>query len=261
MNDLSPCDLAVDKAGAHSLKDKVALVIGGSRGIGASVAQRFGTCGCRVAIGYRARSDAAEKVAAQIVAAGGRCVTAKGNITEAAGAQKIVDVCVNQYGQIDILVISAGVAPYRPLDAVDAAFVREVFDANVLGTILATQAALPNLTSPGGRIVNFASGLAFRPIPTTSVYAASKAAVMSLTHAFSKELGPKGITVNAVAPGVIETDVTTAILEQRGGEILAATPLGRIGQPVDIAGIVIFLASPDAGWITGRTILADSGVL
>jgi 3-oxoacyl-[acyl-carrier protein] reductase len=254
-------DGSAQEASGYPIKDKVALVIGGSRGIGAAVAHRLAACGCRVAIGYRARTDAAETVASQIVAAGGRCVTAQGDITEVGGAQKIVNVCVNQFSQIDILIISAGVAPYRPLEAIDAAFVRAIFDANVLGTILATQAALPYLTAPGGRIINFASGLAFRPIPTSSVYAASKAAVVSLTHAFSKELGPKGITVNAVAPGVIETDMTSTILAQRGTEILAATPLGRIGQPTDIAGIVTFLASPDAGWITGRTILADGGIL
>ena len=116
------------------------------------------------------------------------------------------------------------------------------------------------LTHAGGRIVNFASALAFRPIPTSSVYSASKAAVVTLTHAFSKELGPKGITVNAIAPGVIETDMTATILAERGADIIASTPLGRIGQTDDIAGIALFLSSPEAGWITGRTIIADGGV-
>ena len=152
-------------------------------------------------------------------------------------------------------------APYRPLSAIDAAFVSAIFDANVLGTVLVTQAALPHLTSPGGRIINFASALAFRPIPTSSIYAASKAAIVTLTLAFAKELGSKGITVNAVAPGVIETEMTSAIVAERGAAIIAATSLGRIGQPEDIAGIVTFLASPEAGWITGRTILADGGVI
>ena len=119
---------------------------------------------------------------------------------------------------------------------------------------------LPHLTAPGGRIVNFASALAFRPIPTSSVYSASKAAVVTLTHAWSKELGPRGITVNAIAPGVIETEMTTAILAERGAGIVASTPLGRIGQTDDIAGIALFLCSSEAGWITGRTIIADGGV-
>ena len=246
---------------SHPLSDKVALVVGGSRGIGAAVARRFASLGSRVAIAYRTRSDAAEMLMSEIAAAGGQCIAIAGDITQTEAAQKIVRDTVAQYGRIDILVNCAGVAPYRPLSAIDAAFVREIFDANVLGTVLVTQAALPHLTSPGGRIINFASALAFRPIPTSSIYAASKAAIVTLTLAFAKELGSKGITVNAVAPGVIETEMTSAIVAERGAAIIAATSLGRIGQPEDIAGIVTFLASPEAGWITGRTILADGGII
>jgi 3-oxoacyl-[acyl-carrier protein] reductase len=247
--------------GSHPLSNKVALVVGGSRGIGAAVARRFSSLGSRVAIAYRTRSDAAEMLMSEIAAAGGQCIAIAGDITQTEAAQKIVRDTVAQYGRIDILVNCAGVAPYRPLSAIDAAFIREIFDANVLGTVLVTQAALPHLTSPGGRIINFASALAFRPIPTSSIYAASKAAIVTLTLAFAKELGSKGITVNAVAPGVIETEMTSAIVAERGAAIIAATSLGRIGQPEDIAGIVTFLASPEAGWITGRTIVADGGVI
>jgi 3-oxoacyl-[acyl-carrier protein] reductase len=167
---------------------------------------------------------------------------------------------VERFGGIDVLVNCAAIGPYRPLGKMDASFIREILDTNVMGTVLMIEAALPHLPPSGGRIINFSSALAFRPIPTSSVYSASKAAVVTLTHAFSKELGPRGITVNAVAPGVIETDMTASILAERGPQILAATPLARIGQPDDIAGIVTFLASPDAGWITGRTIIADGGV-
>ena len=247
--------------GSHSLSDKVALVVGGSRGIGAAIARRFASLGSRVAIAYRTRSDAAEMLMSEITAAGGQCIAIAGDITQTEAAQKIVRDTVAQYGRIDILVNCAGVSPYRPLSAIDAAFVSAIFDVNVLGTVLVTQAALPHLTSPGGRIINFASALAFRPIPTSSIYAASKAAIVTLTLAFAKELGSKGITVNAVAPGVIETEMTSAIIAERGAAIIAATSLGRIGQPEDIAGIVTFLASPEAGWITGRTILADGGVI
>jgi 3-oxoacyl-[acyl-carrier protein] reductase len=164
------------------------------------------------------------------------------------------------FGRLDVLVNTAGIGPYLPLARIDEAHYRSIFDTNVLGTILLTQAAAPLLPSPGGRIVHFASRLAYNPIPTSSVYSASKAAVITLVHGFARELGPKGITVNAVAPGVIETDMTTTIIAERGEQIRAMTPLGRIGQPEDIAGIVTFLASDDAGWITGRTILADGGV-
>ena len=248
-------------AGVNGLTNKVALVIGGSRGIGAAVVRRLAQSGCSVAIGYCVHREDADLVASEIGAMGTRATTVQGDIAAPEGARKIVGEALKVFPKIDIVVNSAGIAPYRPLEAIDAAFVRRIFDVNVLGVIQATQAVVSHLSSPGGRIINFASGLAFRPIPNSSVYAASKAAVVSLTHAFSKELGPRGITVNAVAPGVIATDMTAGILKERGAEILSATPLGRIGQPEDIAGIVAFLASPEAGWITGRTILADGGVL
>ncbi len=243
-----------------SLSGRVALITGGSRGIGAAVARRFAAAGCQVAIGYQARSDAAESLAADITRAGGHCLTVKGDITDDNAAQQIVTDTVGRFGHIDIIVNCAGVGPYRALGAMDAAFVRSVLDINVLGTVLITQASLPHLTAPGGRIINFSSALAFRPIPTSSVYSASKAAVVTLTHAWSKELGPRGITVNAIAPGVIETEMTATILAERGANIIAVTPLGRIGQTDDVAGIALFLCSSEAGWITGRTIVADGGI-
>ena len=209
---------------------------------------------------YQSSGDAAASLAAEITGAGGQCLAVQGDITDADAAQRITTDTVARFGRIDILVNCAGIAPYRPLGELDSAHVRAIFDANVLGTVLVTQAVLPHLPSPGGRIVNFASALAYRPIPKSSIYSASKAAVVTLTHAWSKELGPKGITVNAIAPGVIETDMTSAVLAERGTGIVASTPLGRIGQPDDIAGIALFLSSSEAGWVTGRTIIADGGV-
>jgi 3-oxoacyl-[acyl-carrier protein] reductase len=243
-----------------SLSGKVALITGGSRGIGAAVARRFAAAGGQVAIGYQARADAAARLSADITRTGGQCVTVKGDITDADAAQRIASDTFARFGRIDILVNCAGIGPYRALGAMDAAFVRAILDANVLGTVLVTQAVLAHMTAPGGRIINFASALAFRPIPTSSVYSASKAAVVTLTHAWSKELGPRGITVNAIAPGVIETEMTASILAERGAAVVAATPLGRIGQTDDIVGIALFLCSAEAGWITGRTIIVDGGV-
>jgi 3-oxoacyl-[acyl-carrier protein] reductase len=243
-----------------SLSGKVALITGGSRGIGAAVARRFAAAGSQVAIAYQTRGDAAASLATEITAAGGQCLAVQGDITVADEAEGIATDTVARFGRLDILVNCAGIAPYRSLGAMDAAFVRAILDANVLGTVLVTQAILPHLTAPGGRIVNFASALAFRPIPTSSVYAASKAAIVTLTHAWSKELGPRGVTVNAIAPGVVETEMTTAILAERSADIVASTPLGRVGQPDDIASIALFLCSSEAGWITGRTIIADGGV-
>jgi len=242
------------------LSGKTALITGGSRGIGAALARRFAAAGIHVAIGYQTRGDAAKNLAAEITKAGGQCLPVQGDITDSDAVHKIVSGTVARFDRLDILVNCAGIAPYVPLGEMDAAHVRAMFDANVLGTVLVSQAALSHLPSPGGRIVNFASALAFRPIPKSSIYSASKAAVVALTHAWSKELGPKGITVNAIAPGVIATDMTANILAERGAGIVASTPLGRIGQPEDVAGIALFLCSPEAGWITGRTIIADGGV-
>jgi 3-oxoacyl-[acyl-carrier protein] reductase len=239
---------------------RTVLVVGGSRGIGAAVARRFASLGAKVAIGYRAAGATAQGLIDEISAAGGEARGFAGDVSRPREAQAMVGAAHDAFGRLDVLVNTAGIGPYRPLEKIDEAYVRAIFDTNVLGTIMLTQAAAPLLPSPGGRIVHFSSRLAFNPLPTSSVYSASKAAVVTLVHGFARELGPKGITVNAVAPGVIETDMTKTIIAERGEQILAMTPLGRIGQPDDIAGIVTFLASAEAGWITGRTILADGGL-
>jgi 3-oxoacyl-[acyl-carrier protein] reductase len=238
------------------LTGKTVLVTGGSRGIGAMIVRRFAQSGARVGIGYRTGHEMAQALAAEV----GNAVALQGDVARPEDITPLADRAADLLGGIDILVNCAATGPYRLLGQMDAAFVRAILDTNVMGTVLMTQAVLRHMPAPGGRIINLASALAYRPIPASSVYAASKGAIVSLTHAFAKELGPKGITVNAVAPGVIETEMTTAILAERGPQILAMTPLGRIGQPDDIAGIVTFLASDAAGWITGRTIIADGGV-
>jgi 3-oxoacyl-[acyl-carrier protein] reductase len=242
-------------------ENKIVLVTGGSRGIGAAVVTRFAALGAKVAIGFREREDAARALAEGIAAKGGDAMTVGGDLAREEDIAPIVSEVANRFGRIDVLVNCAAIAPYRRLGDLDGAFIRAMFDANVTGAALITQAAVPHMPSPGGRIIHFSSRLAYAPIPTSAVYAASKAAVVALVQGFSKELGPKGITINAVAPGVIETDMTADILKERGEAIRAGTPLGRIGQPDDITGVVTFLASPDAGWITGRTILADGGFL
>lgn len=243
-----------------SLNGKVVLVAGGSRGMGAAIATRFAAEGCRVAIGYRSGANAADAVLGGIAAAGAQGIAVAGDIAKPEDARSMVAAVVAQFRHLDVLVNCAGIAEYRPFEATDAAMFHAVFDTNVLGTIAMIQAVLPHMTAPGGRIINFSSALATRPIPTTSIYAASKAAVAALSHALAKEFGPRGITVNTIAPGVIETDMTTQILAERGAGIAAMTPLGRIGQTDDIAGIAVFLASADAQWLTGRTIIADGGV-
>ena len=242
------------------LDGKAALIVGGSRGIGAEVARRFALAGAKVAIGYRAATDEANKLVAELRKGGVEATAIAGNIAVPTEAEAIVRGAYDTFDRLDILVNTAGVSPYLPLEQIDPEHIRTVLDVNVLGAIMLTKAAAPLLPSPGGRIIHFSSRLAYNPIPTSSVYSASKAAVATLVHAYARELGPRGITVNAVAPGVIETDMTTEIIQKRGDQVRAATPLGRIGQPSDIAGLVEFLASPDSGWITGRTIIADGGL-
>lgn len=238
---------------------RVALVAGGSRGIGSAVARRLATDGCTVAVGYRAASGEAEILAREIEAAGGHGIAVQGDIGRDGEPAKMVEQTMARFGRLDVLVNTAGIGTYRPLASLDESFVRQMFDINVLGTIMLTKAAAAVMRE-GGRIVHVSSRLAVSPIPTSAVYAASKAAVSAMVHGFARELGPRSITINAVAPGVIETDMTTKIIAERGDQIRSSTPLGRIGQPDDIAGIVAFLASDDARWITGRTILADGGL-
>jgi 3-oxoacyl-[acyl-carrier protein] reductase len=241
------------------LKGKVALVTGGSRGIGAAVAHRLSRDGASIGVGYRSATAEADALVAEIERAGGKAIAVKGDVGRDGDAERMVRETSERFGRLDILVNAAGIGTYRPLAAVDEAYVREMFDTNVLGSVMLTKAAAA-VMQEGGKIVHFASRLAYSPIPTSTVYAASKAAVVALVHGYAKELGARGITVNAVAPGVIETDMTTKIIAERGDQIRATTPLGRIGQPDDIAGIVAFLASDDSRWITGRTILADGGL-
>lgn len=243
---------------ANGVQGKVAVVTGGSRGIGAAIAQRFSSLGYRVVIGYRSDQASAEALTASL-GPDAESLAVQADIARPEDTERLVAKTVERFGAIDVLVNCAAIGPYRPLGKMDADFIRPILETNIMGTVLLTQAALPHMPD-GGRIINFASALAYRPIPTSSVYSASKAAIVTLTHAFAKELGARKITVNAVAPGVIETDMTTQIIAERGEQIIAMTPLGRIGQTDDIAGIVAFLASPEAGWITGRTIIADGGV-
>jgi 3-oxoacyl-[acyl-carrier protein] reductase len=244
----------------NSMKDKVVLVTGGSRGIGAAIVRRFAAEGCRIAIGCRGANSAADAVLRDVTAAGAQGLVVTGDLARPEAARDVVAQTVAKFGHIDVIVNCGGISEHRAFEASDPAFFHAIFDTNVLGTIAVIQAALPHLTAPGGRIVNFSTALASRPIPKSSIYAASKAAVQALSHALAKEFGPRGITVNAVAPGVIETAMTAKTLIERGDSIRAMTPLGRIGQPADVAGVVLFLASPEGGWITGRTLLVDGGV-
>jgi 3-oxoacyl-[acyl-carrier protein] reductase len=245
--------------GPETLEDKVALVTGGSRGIGAAIAKRLASLGARVAINFHSNERAAREVADEIRRAGGTAEIFTGDVADPTAVRSMVAAVVQAFGRIDILVNNAGIFGVRPLGRIDPAFVTEQFLVNTLSVVLVTQEAMSYFPATGGRVVNVSSSLAFAPDEGTSVYAASKAAVATLTQAFARELGGRRITVNAVAPAVTNTDMTRAIPLERRELLAETTPLGRLGQPEDVADVVAFLASDASRWVSGRTILVDGG--
>lgn len=244
----------------NGLYGKTALVTGGSRGIGEAVVRRFAKEGGSVAFTYRSEAAKAEAVIRNLRDSGVKAKAFKADIADAASVSTLIREVVAEFGRIDILVNNAGTFGVRAFEDVDLAFFTEQFTVNVWGTIQVTQAALPHFPTSGGRVINLSSQRAFSPKDRTGIYAASKAAVSTLTQALAIELGPRGITVNAVAPAVTRTDMTAAIPDEKRKVLAEATPLRRLAEPDDIAAAIAFLASDDARWITGRTILADGGI-
>ncbi|HZF35595.1 MAG TPA: glucose 1-dehydrogenase [Candidatus Angelobacter sp.] len=240
------------------LEGKVALVTGGSRGIGAAIARRLAQDGAKVAVNYSSSKQAAEAVVRTIKEDGGEAVLAPGDVSAKDGPAKIAAAARDAFGRIDILVNNAGVLDVATLPDATPEHFEKVFAVNVFGVAEMTRAAAPHLPD-GGRVINTSSIGARAAIPGLSAYIASKAAVDALTRSFAAELGPRGITVNAVAPGTTDTDML--IRDPKFlDEAIAKTPLGRVGQPADIAGTVAFLASADAGWVTGQVIDASGGL-
>ena len=243
------------------LKDKVALITGASRSIGAAIAIALAERGAKVVINYLSNEKAAKDVERQIVEKGGVAVTIQGDVGKQADVKALIEQTVARFGRIDILVNNAAMMGQLPDSEIDPEYFRQMFEANVLGPIMMTQNAAPHFPRSGGRVINISSRTAFGGGPVNMVYASAKAAVRRLTHSFAKELGPRNITVNCVAPGMTETQGTQERLSSAYREnTLKQTPLGRIGVPEDIAPIVAFLASDDSRWLTGRTLLADGGM-
>jgi 3-oxoacyl-[acyl-carrier protein] reductase len=244
------------------LTGKVAVVTGASKGIGAAIAKALAAQGAAVVVNYASARAGADDVVSSIVAAGGKAVAVAGNVSEAADANAIVDAAVNTYGRLDIVVNNAGVYEFGAIDQISAAQFHKHFDVNVLGLLLVTQAAVKHI-GEGGSIINIGSVVSRITPPGMAVYNATKGAVDAITGTLAKELGPRKIRVNSVNPGMIVTEGSRAlgvIGSEFEGQMVAQTPLGRIGQPDDIADIVAFLASDDARWITGETLLAGGGM-
>ena len=242
------------------LEGKVALVTGASKGIGAAIAAALAAEGASVAVNYASSKEGADKVVANITAAGGRAVAVGGSVADA--SQRIVDATVEAFGRIDILVNNAGVYAMHPLEAVTAAEFHRQFNTNVLGLILTTQAAVKQFPEEGGSVINISSVVSRITPPGSVVYTATKGAVDAITATLAKELGPRRIRVNAINPGLVETEGThTAgiIGSDFAHGAVAGTPLGRIGMPGDIAAVAVFLASDDARWVTGEAIITAGG--
>jgi 3-oxoacyl-[acyl-carrier protein] reductase len=243
------------------LAGKVAIVTGGSRGIGAAIAQRLAEEGASVAITYNSNKGKADEVVAQIAKLGVGAVAFQANVGSEKDNEILFEVVERTFGNIDILVNNAAVWDAAPIDQIDVDHYDRVFDTNVKGVIATTMAALPYIKK-GGRIINISSVAAEGTMPTASVYSASKAALNTLTRIWAQELGPKQITVNGVAPGTTATDMLLqALTEDVKKEFISKTALGRLAEPIDIARVVAFLASDEASWITGQTIRADGGIV
>ncbi|MEM5310688.1 glucose 1-dehydrogenase [Paraburkholderia sp. JHI869] len=244
------------------LAGKVAVVTGASKGIGAAIAKALAAEGASVVVNYASSKAGADTVVAAITAAGGKAVSVGGDVSKAADAQGIIGAAVETYGRLDILVNNSGVYEFAPIEEFTEAQYRKQFDTNVLGVLLTTQAAVKHL-GEGASIINVSSVVTTLTPPTTAVYSGTKGAVDAITGVLARELGPRKIRVNSINPGMVETEgahTAGVIGSEFESQVVSQTPLGRVGQPDDIATAVVFLASDDAKWLTGEHIVASGGM-
>ena len=246
-----------------SLAGKVAVVTGASKGIGAGIAKALAAAGAAVAVNYASSREGADRVVAAITGAGGKAVAVQGDVSRLADVQRLFAETAQHLGPVDVLVNNAGVYQFSPLDGVTEAEFHRHFNTNVLGLLLATQEAARHFGDRGGSVINIGSVVSLTTPPDSVVYTATKAAVTSITRVLSKELAPRKIRVNSIDPGAVETE-GTHVMGMIGSDfeqqIVAQTPLGRLGQPDDIAPIAVFLASPESGWLTGEVLTASGGI-
>jgi 3-oxoacyl-[acyl-carrier protein] reductase len=245
------------------LNGKVAVVTGASKGIGAGIAKELAAQGASVVVNYASSKEDAEKVVAQITKAGGRAIAVGGSVAKPAEIEKLFAETKKAYGKVDILVNNAGVYKFEPLEAITEEEIDRTFDTNVKGLLLATKAGVALFPPEGGSVINIGSVASEQTPPMSSVYSGTKGAVDAITRVFAKELGPKKIRVNAVNPGPVVTEgFKSAGIEGSDFEkgMVQGTPLGRLGQPEDVATVVAFLASDDARWVTGSLLQAAGGL-
>ena len=245
------------------LENKVAVVTGASKGIGAGIAKGLAAEGAAVIVNYSSAKAGADKVVADIVAAGGKAIAVQADVSKKADVERLYAETLQAFGSVDVLVNNAGVYQFGALEDITEEEFNRQFNTNVLGLLFATQGAVKNFSDKGGSIINISSTVTRITPPGSSVYTGTKGAVDSITQVLSKELGHKKIRVNAINPGIVETEGThTAgfIGSDFHLEAEKQAPLGRIGQPNDIATIATFLASEDSGWLTGEILLASGGI-
>ncbi len=245
------------------LTNKVAVVTGASKGIGASIAKALAAEGAAVVVNYASSKQGAERVVSEIVEKGGKAIAVQGDVAIAGDVQRIFAETKQAFGGLDVLVNNAGVYQFAALDDITEEQFHRHFNTNVLGLILATREAAKHFNGQGGTIINIGSTVTQLTPPTTAVYTATKGAVDVITRVLAKELGPKKIRVNSINPGVVETEGVQAagfLGSDFQKQLEAQTPLGRIAQPEDIAPVAVFLASDDSGWLTGETVLASGGL-
>ena len=244
------------------LDGKVAVVTGASKGIGAEIARQFAAEGATVVVNYASSKEGADRVVDEIAKRGGKAIAVQANVAKKKDIERLFTETKKAFGQLDILVNNAGVYEFVPLEEVTEEHFHKHFDVNVLGLLLTTQEAVKQFGSAGGSIINISSSASTSAPPSASVYSATKGAVDTITKSLAKELGPRNIRVNAINPGMVETEGVRAagFIESDFQKLFESqSPLGRIGQPDDIAPAAVFLASSDAGWITGETLLISGG--
>jgi 3-oxoacyl-[acyl-carrier protein] reductase len=248
----------------NKLENKVAIVTGASKGIGAAIAKHFAAAGAKVAVNYASSKEGADKVVKAIVDNGGIAIAVQADVSNEADVSRLFHETQKAFGGLDILVNNAVAQGYAPIEQISVDAFHQSFNVNVLGPVLTIQAALKLFGAQGGNIINISSGASKYPLPSASLYSATKAALDAFTIALSKELGVKNVRINSILPGATETEGATSAGVTKGSDyekmFIANTPLGRRGQPEDIAKAAVFIASDDAAWITGEQISVSGGM-
>lgn len=251
----------LNQAASRKLAGRVAIVTGASKGIGAGIAKELAAQGASVVVNYASSAEGAQRVVDAITQAGGKAIAVRANVADPAAIERLFAAAKDAYGRLDILVNNAGVYSFGGIETATKETISAMFETNVTGLLLATKAAVALFPAGSGNIVNIGSVVGEMPPPGAAIYVGTKGAVNSITRSLAKELGPKGIRVNAINPGVVVTEGFKAAELEGDFEqfMISQTPLGRSGQPEDIATLVAFIASDDAGWVTGSLIDAAGG--